>query len=78
MTVATAKAIAQHMSNAIDVKYPHNWVVLVMDMVTGMVEPITFEKTDEGKRKATDVLLVASIVLPLDVLVFTNIPNPSA
>lgn len=77
MSTATLE-IAQHMSNAINVKYPNNWVVLVMDTVTGKVDPITFEKTDEGKRKATDVLLVACFVLPLDILIFTNIPNAVA
>jgi len=74
----TASELALTMSKVIDAKYPNNWVVLVMNMVTGRVDPIMFEKTDEGKREARDVLFVACLALPLDVLVFTNISDAIA
>lgn len=69
----TVESVVNAMSEALDAKYPNNWVIMLMDTLTGMVDVLPFERTEEGENTAKDVLMVVALTAPLDILVFTNV-----
>lgn len=75
-TVETMSAmLIDAMTEEINTKYPHNWIILVIDTITGGVDALPFEKTEEGESLARQILGIAASTLTLDFMIFTNLPK---